>query len=64
MGKRYLFEFRVEGEPGDKVFPTEIIFFNEEIAREFIFIDLDDVDSGLGFAKTMMVVKSVGGSFA
>ena len=64
MGKRCLFEFGVEGEPGGKVFPTEIIFFNEEIAREFIFIDLDDVDSGLGFAKTMMVVKSVGGSLA
>ena len=64
MGKGCLFEFGVEGEPGGKIFPAEIIFFDKEIAREFIFIDLDDVDSGFRFAKTMMVVKSMGGSFA
>ena len=64
MGKGCLFKFGIEGEPGAKVFPAEIIFFDEEIAGEFIFIDLDDVDSGLGFAKTMMVIKSVGGSLA
>jgi hypothetical protein len=45
----------------DDVLAVDGLLFDEEISRQFIFIDFDEVDSGLGLTETMMIIESVSG---
>jgi len=52
--------FWVELKLIDDVLAAMCLFLCEEISRQFIFIDLDEIDSSFGLAKAMMIIKSIG----
>ena len=60
MRKMALDWFWVELKLIDDGLAAMCLFFMEEISWQFIFIDLDEVDSCFGLAKMMMIAKSIG----